>query len=244
MATANTVSGVAAGADAVSVTVNGLGEPAGNAPLEEVAMALRHTLGRDSGIETSRLGALCRLVANRARRSIHRAKPIVGADVYRHESGLHTAPLLKDPTAYQPFPAQETGRTPEAFVIGKHSGAAGVKVLLADSGIAVPASLCPEILPEILKEVRRRARERKASVSPQELAAIARELVERERSVPACLIRARSRIDGRHPRIEQTPDFAPDAERQQRFAGATSRIHAASPSRRVLGTSAPSRFLK
>jgi homocitrate synthase NifV len=177
MATANSVSAVEGGADAVAVTVNGLGERAGNAPLEEVVMALRHTLGRDAGVETSRLSALCRLVANRARRSIHRAKPITGADVFRHESGIHTAALLKNPAAYQPFPCEETGRVPEPFAIGKHSGSAGVLSLLAASGVAVPASLCPEIL----SAVRRRARARKGAVSPQELAAIARALLNESR---------------------------------------------------------------
>ena len=179
MATANTVSAVEGGADVVSVTVNGLGERAGNAPLEEVVMALRHTLGRESGVDTSRLRTLCELVANRSRRSIHRAKPVTGADAFRHESGIHTAALLKNPTAYQPFPSEETGRPTEPFVIGKHSGSAGVHSLLAASGISVPASLCPEIL----SAVRRLARERKGAVSPQELAAIARE----------------SMNDGRHP---------------------------------------------
>ena len=173
MATANTVSAVEGGADAVSVTVNGLGERAGNAPLEEIVMALGHTLGVDAGLDASRLSALCRLVAKRARRPIHRAKPITGADVFRHESGIHTAALLKNPAAYQPFPCEETGRIPEPFAIGKHSGSAGVQSLLAASGVAVPASLCPEIL----SAVRRLARARKGAVSPRELAAIARGLL-------------------------------------------------------------------
>jgi homocitrate synthase NifV len=173
MATANTISAVEGGADAVSVTVNGLGERAGNAPLEEVVMALRHTLAVESGIDTSQLSALCALVASRARRPIHRAKPIAGADVFRHESGIHTAALLKDPIAYQPFPCEEAGRTPEPFAIGKHSGSAGLQSLLTASGISVPARLSPEIL----SAVRRRARAQKGAVSPQELAAIAEELL-------------------------------------------------------------------
>jgi len=92
-------------------------------------------------VDTSRLSALCELVANRARRSIHRAKPITGADVFRHESGIHTAALLKNPVAYQPFPAKEVGRTPEGFVTGKHSGSAGVRASLQAGGISVPALL-------------------------------------------------------------------------------------------------------
>jgi homocitrate synthase NifV len=181
MATANTISAVEGGADAVSVTVNGLGERAGNAPLEEVVMALRHTLGRDSGIDAPRLSALCELVARRSRRPIHRAKPVTGADAYRHESGIHTAALLRNPAAYQPFPSEETGRGPEPFAIGKHSGSAGVQSLLAAGGITVPASL----FPAILSAVRRRARERKGSVSPRELAAIAQELLNQRGAEPA-----------------------------------------------------------
>ena len=172
MATANTISAVEGSADAVSVTVNGLGERAGNAPLEEVVMALRHTLAMDPGIDTSRLSALCELVASRARRSIHRTKPIVGADVFRHESGIHTAALLKTPNAYQPFPCEEAGRTPEPFAIGKHSGSAGLQSLLAASGISVPASLYTEIV----AAVRRRARTLRGAVSPEDLVMIARQL--------------------------------------------------------------------
>ena len=169
MATANTLSAIEGGADSASVTVNGLGERAGNAPLEEVVMALRHTTGRESGLDASRLDALCKLVAKHSRRPIHRTKPITGADAFRHESGIPTAALLKTPVAYQPFPCEETGRAPEPFAIGKHSGSAGVLSLLAAGGISVPARLGPQLL----SAVRRRARGRKGAVKPQELAAIA-----------------------------------------------------------------------
>ncbi len=173
MATANTLSAIDGGADSASVTVNGLGERAGNAALEEVAMALRHTMGRDCGLDTSHLNALCKLVAKRSRRPIHRAKPITGADAFRHESGIHTAAQLKNPAAYQPFPCEETGRTPEPFAIGKHSGSAGVQSLLAASGISVPQRLCPDLL----SAVRRRARSRRGALKQQELAAIADDLL-------------------------------------------------------------------
>ena len=122
MATANTISAIEGGADAVSVTVNGLGERAGNAPLEEVVMALRHTLARESGMDTSRLSSLCELVAHRTRRSIHRDKPITGADVFRHESGIHTAALLKNSAAYQPFPSEETGRVRNPLLLASTPG--------------------------------------------------------------------------------------------------------------------------
>jgi homocitrate synthase NifV len=144
-------------------------------------MALRHTLRRESGVDSSRFGALGELVANRSRRPIHRAKPITGADVFRHESGIHTAALLKNPAAYQPFPCEETGRPPEPFTIGKHSGSAGLQSVLAAGGISLP----PSLRPEILSAVRRRARERKASLGPQELAAMARELLNQRGGEPA-----------------------------------------------------------
>jgi len=172
MATANTIAAIEGGADAASVTVNGLGERAGNAALEETVMALRHTLACESGVNTEGLAALCELVASRSGRFPHASKPITGADAFRHESGIHTAALLKDPAAYQPFPAEEIGRVQEGFVIGKHSGSAGLRAVLANCGISVSVYSGSDIL----SEVRRRARARKGTVGTQELAEIARQL--------------------------------------------------------------------
>ena len=165
MAGANTVSAIEGGADAASVTVNGLGERAGNAALEEVVMALRHTLGMECGVDTARLSPLCDLVASSSGRPIHAAKPISGRDVFRHESGIHTAALLRNPAAYQPFPAADIGRPPNPFVVGKHSGSAGVRAVLAARGVALPAAFPTEMLPAI----RRCARAKKGSLSFQEL---------------------------------------------------------------------------
>jgi homocitrate synthase NifV len=123
MATANTVTAAQAGADAVSVTVNGLGERAGNACLEEVAMALNMTtrfLG--SRIRCDRLPSLCDAVAVASRRPLPVGKPIVGQDVFSHESGIHCQALLKDPNTYQPFLPESVGRPETTYVIGKHSG--------------------------------------------------------------------------------------------------------------------------
>jgi homocitrate synthase NifV len=172
MATGNTVSAIEGGADAASVTVNGLGERAGNAALEEVVMALRHTLGRDSGVDTAGIRALCELVANRSGKCSNASKPITGADVFRHESGIHVAALLRNAAAYQPFPTEEVGRAPERFVIGKHSGSTGLRAILEAEGITGSESLDAEIL----SAVRRRARAKKGSITARELAAIARQL--------------------------------------------------------------------
>ena len=165
MAGANTVSAIEGGADAASVTVNGLGERAGNAALEEVVMALGLTLGMQCGVDAARLSSLCDLVAHCSGRPIHAAKPITGKDAFRHESGIHTAALLRNPAAYEPFPAADIGRPPNPFVVGKHSGSAGVRAVLAGHGVALPAVFPSEMLPAI----RRCARTKKRSLNLREL---------------------------------------------------------------------------
>lgn len=123
MATANTVTAAQAGADAVSVTVNGLGERAGNACLEEVAMALNmSTRLLGSRIRCDRLPFLCEAVAGASRRHLPVNKPIVGQDVFSHESGIHCNALRRDAHAYQPFLPETIGRPGMKFVKGKHSG--------------------------------------------------------------------------------------------------------------------------
>ena len=182
MASANTVSAIEGGADAVSVTVNGLGERAGNAALEEVVMAVRHTLGRECGVDTARLGGLCELVAAASGRPLHASKPIAGRDAFRHESGIHTAALLRHPAAYEAFPAAEIGRSAAGFVVGKHSGSAGVRAVLAGQGMALPATLPAGVLPAI----RRRARAKKGCLSVREVEEIVQRFLTEEKSEPVC----------------------------------------------------------
>jgi homocitrate synthase NifV len=122
MATANTVAAVLAGAASVDVTVNGLGERAGNASLEEVVMALQLTADCSCGIDTRRFGELSSLVARASGRAIPPGKPIVGSGVFRHESGLHVRAIRIDGRAYEPFPASRVGHRATEFVRGKHSG--------------------------------------------------------------------------------------------------------------------------
>ena len=186
MAGANTVSAIEGGADAASVTVNGLGERAGNAALEEVVMALRHTLGLECGVAAARLSDLCDLVASSSGRPIHVSKPIAGRDAFRHESGIHTAALLRNAAAYEPFAAADIGRAPNPFVIGKHSGSAGVRAVLAGRGVALPATFPAAMLPAI----RRRARAKKGSLSLQELDEIVQQFVAEEKIEPYADIRA------------------------------------------------------
>jgi homocitrate synthase NifV len=177
MATANTISAVEGGADAVSVTVNGLGERAGNAALEETLMALRHTMGRETGVRTRAVRDLCALVATRSGRMIHQSKPVSGADAFRHESGIHVSAQLRDASAYQAFPGSEVGCETEPFVIGKHSGTAGIESILKSEGISESAPFHREVL----AVVRRRARSKMGCIEAQELVSIARKMLNERR---------------------------------------------------------------
>lgn len=165
MATANAVTAVEAGADALSVTVNGLGERAGNAPLEEVAMALFEMGGYESRIRIRRLAALCRLVSKTSGIPIHDTKPVVGQNAFRHESGIHCAGLLKDPAAYQAFQPEQIGRESMEFVIGAHSGSAAVRHALGDLGIVLDKAAARSLMPFI----RQAALNRKGLLSEAEL---------------------------------------------------------------------------
>lgn len=129
MATANTLAAIVAGATAVSCTVNGLGERSGNAPLEEVIMALEYSWSTTLSIEKPKLQYVCDLIASLSKRKTPLSKPFSGEMCFTHESGIHTRSLLVDPLAYQPFHPEEIGREMK-FIFGKHSGSAAIKALL------------------------------------------------------------------------------------------------------------------
>jgi homocitrate synthase NifV len=138
LATANTLAAVKAGATHASVTVIGLGERAGNAPLEEVAVALRQLYGRQTGIVLSELGNVASVVAAAAARTIPLNKAIVGDHVFTHESGIHVDGLLKDQRTYQSLDPLLFGRS-NRIVIGKHSGLSAITSLLMDLRLSASA---------------------------------------------------------------------------------------------------------
>jgi homocitrate synthase NifV len=134
LATANTLAAIRAGFRWASVTVLGLGERAGNAPLEEVAMALRHLHGETVDLDTTSFRALACQVAAAARRPLPSGKALVGRWAFGHESGIHTAGVLKAPGLYEPIdPAEVGGR--RRIVLGKHAGRAGLRHALRGLGI-------------------------------------------------------------------------------------------------------------
>ena len=157
LATANTLAAARAGATHLSVTVGGLGERAGNAPLEEVAAALECLHGVSTGVDLAQMSDLAAMVAEAARRAIPEGKAIVGRDVFAHELGVHVAGLLADPESYRgPDPALFGRR--HRFVVGKHSGAKALAHALGERGI----ELAPDAAPVLVALVRRRATRSKA----------------------------------------------------------------------------------
>ncbi len=164
LATANTLAALRAGATHASVTVLGLGERAGNAPLEEIAVALGHVARGDSNIQADKLHALSKMVARAARRRIGRSKAIVGADVFTHESGIHVAALLKDARTYQGIDPARLGRR-NTVVLAKHSGIAALQSKCAELGFDIDQDTASALLTQI----RRRANEKIAPMTRREL---------------------------------------------------------------------------
>lgn len=149
LATANALAGIKAGALSVNTTVNGLGERAGNAALEEVVMALKCIYKIDLGIDTKRLLELSRLVAQASNCPVPPWKAIVGANTFAHESGIHAHGILQNPVTYEPFDPQEVGWV-RRLVVGKHSGRHSIKHFFAEHGM----NLNPEETQSVLEAVR------------------------------------------------------------------------------------------
>ena len=137
MATANALAGIRAGAKYVNVTVNGLGERAGNAALEEVVMALKYIDGMDLGVKTNKLRELSEYVAAASGRTVPIWKAIVGVNVFAHESGIHADGVIKTPKNYETFAPEEVGLTRQ-LIVGKHSGTATLRHKFAEFGIELP----------------------------------------------------------------------------------------------------------
>ncbi|AKG24830.1 homocitrate synthase [Calothrix sp. 336/3] len=164
LATANALAGIKAGAASVNTTVNGLGERAGNAALEEVVMALKRLYDVDLGIDTPRLLDLSRLVAAASNSSVPPWKAIVGENTFTHESGIHAHGVMQNPNTYEPFAPEEVGRE-RRLVVGKHSGRHLLTSILQQYGIN-PNS---EEAQSILEAVRQQSIQKKRSLTTQEL---------------------------------------------------------------------------
>jgi homocitrate synthase NifV len=164
MATANAIAGIRAGAKSVNTTVNGLGERAGNAALEEVVMALKRVYRLDLGIDTRQFQKLSQVVAQASGSFIPPWKAIVGENTFTHESGIHAHGILQNPVTYEPFAPEEVGWT-RRLVVGKHSGRHLISDLLKQQGIFLE----PAETQSILEQVRNLSVQVKRSLTEQEL---------------------------------------------------------------------------
>ena len=125
LAVANTLSAVRAGARQVEVTLNGIGERAGNAALEEVVMALRvreDTYGLQNNIDTQQIYPTCRLLSLIIGQPIPAYKAVVGGNAFSHEAGIHQHGMLMNKQTYEIMTPESIGRPPTEMVLGKHSG--------------------------------------------------------------------------------------------------------------------------
>jgi len=136
MATANAIAGIRAGARFVNTTINGLGERAGNAALEEVVMGLKHALGIDIGIDTHRFREMSLFVAKASQRPLPVSKPVVGERAFAHEAGLHADGVIKDHRNYEGFDPAEVGLERQ-IIVGKHSGTGGLIERYRTMGISL-----------------------------------------------------------------------------------------------------------
>jgi len=148
MAVANAIAGIHAGANWVNVTVGGLGERAGNAALEEVAMALKYIEELDIEMDTKRFRELGEYVAAAAGRTIPVWKSIIGTNMFAHESGIHADGVIKNPKTYEVFSPDEVGLVRQ-IVIGKHSGSKAIWLKFQEYGIELTNEQCSELLPRV-----------------------------------------------------------------------------------------------
>ena len=149
LALATTLSALKSGATCSHVTVNGLGERAGNTPFEEIVMSLETLYGIKTGIDTSKIYSLSTLVSRLTGVPFATNKPIVGTMAFTHESGIHAHGLFRDSRTYEPMSPETVGRT-RRIVLGKHSGSASVKAALTELGY----NPNPRQLEEIVKRVK------------------------------------------------------------------------------------------
>ncbi len=167
MATANAIAGIKAGARFVNTTVNGLGERAGNAALEEVVMGLKLACGIDPGIDTHRFHEISRFVGRASQRPVPPWKAVVGERVFSHESGLHADGVIKDSRNYEGFDPAEVGLR-RHIVVGKHSGTSGLVERCRQLGI----DLSRQEAGRLMDEVRAMAQRLKRPLSDGELRAL------------------------------------------------------------------------
>ncbi|MFB6087512.1 MAG: LeuA family protein [Haloarculaceae archaeon] len=137
LATANALAGYEAGAAQSQVSVNSIGERAGNAAYEEVVMALESLYDVDTGIDTTRITEISRIIADKSGIDVPGNKPIVGDNAFSHESGIHAAGVIENSDTFEPgVMTPEMVGAKRELVLGKHTGQHSVRERLEDAGYA------------------------------------------------------------------------------------------------------------
>ena len=129
LATANVLAALSAGADGFSATFTGIGERAGNAPIEEVCVALKYLYGTKLKVRLEKVTEICRLVEKYSGAKIQKHKPIIGENAFSHESGIHVDGILKNPRTYENFEPEVVGQK-RKILFGKHGGSSGLRYIL------------------------------------------------------------------------------------------------------------------
>ena len=164
LAVANTLAGLRAGARYFHVTVNGVSERAGMPDLAQVALSLHQQYGIDLGLNLDKLGKLSQLVASACNSSVHPWQPVVGSNVFAHESGIHANGTLKNGSSFEPF-SPELVSGERKIIIGKHSGRAAIKYVLEQQDIQADE----EALGQMLSEIREISMIKRSSLTSEEL---------------------------------------------------------------------------
>jgi 2-isopropylmalate synthase len=172
LAVANSIAGINAGATCAHVTVNGLGERAGNASLEEFVMALQCLYKKQHNINTKLLYETSKSVSNIMGIAVQANKAIIGENAFGHESGIHTHGILNNPLTYEPIDPEMVGRK-RWLQAGKHAGAHGIRAMLEDFGIE-----CTDEQLHKIVEKQKNLADKGKSISTAELLSIAGEVLQ------------------------------------------------------------------
>jgi methanogen homocitrate synthase len=154
LANANAIAGVMAGATHVAVTVNGIGERAGNVPLQEFVMTMEAMYKVSTGMDLTKLTEVSKLVAKISKVPLHPNQPITGNNVFSHESGIHVAAVHANPFCYEPVTPESVGNE-RRILMGKHTGHRAIRHVLEERERVYTS----EQLEEIYLEVKRRGEE-------------------------------------------------------------------------------------
>lgn len=177
---ANSIAALSAGAEAIATTVGGIGERAGNVPLEQLVMALKHIHKRDIGIRTEGLTELARLVFESAKLPIPVNQPWVGPNAFSHESGIHVQAVLNCPMTYECVDPEEVGNR-RRLVLGKHSGTAIVRSRLEEKSVQASQEQVCDIVRAI-----KTAGEEHGRVSDEEFWSIVQAVLTKSSANPDC----------------------------------------------------------